>query len=259
MTVSCGAMPGELLAVELFGAPRPAGAAAGREGKLAAAAGGTLVLEEVGELPPELQARLLQALQERALPGGDEGRGAPLDVRLVATTHEDLLEAVQAGRFRQELLYLLDGVSIALPPLRQRGDDVLVLARFFLQRYARALSAAATHFMAEALVALRRHGWPGNIRELEARVRKAVVLCDGALVTPGDLELGPESLAPVVPLAEAKEDFQRRYIDEVLARNGGNRTRTAKDLGVDPRTIFRHLEKIDRRLPGGAPAEGEEP
>ena len=242
--LSCAAAPPELLEAELFGTSR--GASAGREGKLLAARGGTLLLEAVSELTPELQARLQRALQE-GVPGRPGGAaGEPLDVRLVSTTQEDLGEAVRSGRFRADLHDALDGVTIALPSLAQRGDDVLVLARFFLTRYARELGSRARHFTPEALAALRHHAWAGNIRELESRVRKAVVLCEGMLVSPGDLELGPESKAPVVPLAEAKEAFQRRYIDEVLARNGGNRTRTARDLDVDPRTIFRHLEKLDR-------------
>ena len=112
-------------------------------------------------------------------------------------------------------------------------------------------------FAPPALAALRRYPWPGNIRELENRVKKAVVLAEKPVVGPEDLDLGPESLAPVLPLAQAKEEFQKRYINEVLERNAGNRTKTAKDLGVDPRTVFRHLEKLESERRGREPGQDE--
>jgi len=172
---------------------------------------------------------------------------------VIAATHRVLEDEIRAGRFREDLYYRLNVISIALPPLRDRGDDVVVIARFFLARYAREFGSRARGFSAASAVALRKYPWPGNIRELENRVKKAVVLADRPLVTPEDLDLGPETLAPVLPLAQAKEEFQKRYINEVLERNQGNRTRTAKDLGVDPRTIFRHLEKLDAERNGHKP------
>jgi DNA-binding NtrC family response regulator len=132
-----------------------------------------------------------------------------------------------------------------------------VEARWFLQRYAREFVSRARGFTPGALAALRRHAWPGNVRELENRIKKAVVLADRALVSAEDLDLSPEALEPVVPLAQATRDFQRRYVNEVLERNAGNRTKTAKELGVDPRTIFRHLERMEAERRGEPPPEEE--
>jgi transcriptional regulator with GAF, ATPase, and Fis domain len=264
VAVNCGAIPENLLESELFGHVRGAftGAVATRDGKFQAASGGTLFLDEVGDMPPSLQVKLLRALQERTVTRVGDTRPEPVDLRVIAATNKVLEDEIRAGRFREDLYYRLDVVSIVLPPLRDRGDDVLVLARFFLQKYAREFASRARGFAPAAAVALRKYPWPGNIRELENRVKKAVVLCDRPLVAPEDLDLGPESLAPVLPLAQAKEEFQKRYINEVLERNAGNRTKTAKDLGVDPRTIFRHLEKLDAerrglKLPALEPGEEE--
>jgi DNA-binding NtrC family response regulator len=182
----------------------------------------------------------------------------PVDIRILAASHRVLQEEIAAGRFREDLYYRLDVVSIPLPPLRERGEDIVVIARWFLQKFAREMDSRARSFAPAAIAAMRRHGWPGNVRELENRIRKAVVLAEGAVVGAEDLGLGADSLEPILPLAQAKEEFQKRYIDEVLERNGGNRTKTAKDLGVDPRTIFRHLEAV-RRSRGEPPGDEEEP
>jgi transcriptional regulator with GAF, ATPase, and Fis domain len=263
VAVNCGAIPESLLESELFGHVRGAftGAVATRDGKFQAASGGTLFLDEVGDMPPSLQVKLLRALQERTVTKVGDTRPEPVDIRVIAATHQFLEDLIREGRFRDDLYYRLNVISIALPPLRDRGDDVLVMARFFLQRYARELGSHARGFTPPAVLALRKYPWPGNIRELENRVKKAVVLAERPLVTPEDLDLGPESLAPVLPLAQAKEEFQKRYINEVLERNQGNRTKTAKDLGVDPRTVFRHLEKLEAERRGLKPpaAPEEEP
>ncbi|HEX7624713.1 MAG TPA: sigma-54-dependent Fis family transcriptional regulator, partial [Anaeromyxobacteraceae bacterium] len=263
VAVNCGAIPENLLESELFGHVRGAftGAIATRDGKFQAAGGGTLFLDEIGDMPPVLQVKLLRALQERTVNKVGDARSEPVDIRVLAATHQVLEDLIRQGRFREDLYYRLNVISIALPPLRERGDDVVVIARFFLQRYARELSSRARGFTPATAVALRKYGWPGNIRELENRVKKAVVLAEKPLLAPEDLDLGPESLSPVLPLAQAKEEFQKRYINEVLERNAGNRTKTAKDLGVDPRTIFRHLEKLEaerRGLTLPPPGPGEE-
>jgi DNA-binding NtrC family response regulator len=139
--------------------------------------------------------------------------------------------------------------------LRERGEDAPMLAKFFLARATRELSAKVKGFSRQALNAIRHFRWPGNIRQLENRIKKAVVLAEGPLITAEDLELRPEHLDPILPLAQALENFRNGYINDVLERNGGNRTKTAKDLGVDPRTVFRHLEREagerDETLPGG--------
>ena len=144
-------------------------------------------------------------------------------------------------------------VNLHLPPLRERGDDVVLLAKVFLQKYAEEFDSKVKGFTPNALIAIRKYEWPGNIRQLENRIKKAIVLCDKTLIGPEDLDLFPEALNPIMTLSQAREDFQRRYILEVLERNNGNRTKTARDLGVDPRTIFRYLEREpDAPSPGGS-------
>ncbi len=262
IAVNCGAIPESLLESELFGHVKGAftGAVATRPGRFQAAHGGTLFLDEIAEMPPQLQVKLLRALQDRAVTKVGDTRPEPVDIRVVAATNRVIEDEIKKGTFREDLYYRLNVVTIRLPPLRDRGDDVVVIAKYFLQKYARELSSRARGFAPGALVAMRRYAWPGNIRELENRVKKAVVLADVPLVTAEDLDLNPENLDPILPLAQAKEEFQKRYINEVLERNGGNRTKTAKDLDVDPRTIFRHLEKMEAERRGRTPGDdGEAP
>ncbi len=260
VAVNCGAIPESLLESELFGHVKGAftGAVATRMGKFQAANGGTLFLDEVGDMPPALQVKILRALQERAITRVGDTRSEPVDIRIVAATNKVLEDEIREGTFREDLYYRLNVVSIPLPPLRERGEDLVVIAKYFLQKYAKEFGSKVRGFTPAAVVAMRKYAWPGNIRELENRLKKAVVLADRALVSAEDLDLRPEILEPILPLAQAKEEFQKRYISEVLDRNGGNRTKTAKDLGVDPRTIFRHLEKLDAERRGEAPPPDEE-
>lgn len=247
MTINCGAIPENLLETELFGHVKGAftGATATKVGKFQAANGGTLFLDEIGEMPLQLQVKILRALQDRVISKVGDTRSEPLDIRVLAATNKILEEEVKNNNFREDLYYRLNVVTLHLPPLRERGDDLLVLAKYFISQHSREFGSHARGFTPAAAAALRRYSWPGNIRELENRVKRAVILSDKALLGPDDLDLRAENLDPIMPLAQAKEEFQRRYINEVLERNNGNRTKTAKDLGVDPRTIFRHLEKLD--------------
>ncbi|MFL5421203.1 MAG: sigma 54-interacting transcriptional regulator [Myxococcales bacterium] len=245
IAINCGAIPENLLESELFGHAKGAftGAIAARPGKFQAASSGTLFLDEIGEMSPALQVKLLRALQDRAVTRVGETKVEPVDIRIVSATNKDLEAEMNAGRFREDLYYRVNVVHLHLPPLRERGEDAAMLAKFFLGRATRELGAKVKGFSRQALNAVRHFRWPGNIRQLENRIKKAVVLAEGPLITAEDLELRPEQLDPILPLAQAMENFRNRYINEVLERNGGNRTKTAKDLGVDPRTIFRHLEK----------------
>ncbi|HKA90183.1 MAG TPA: sigma 54-interacting transcriptional regulator [Haliangiales bacterium] len=245
VSINCGAIPESLLESELFGHVRGAftGAVANRAGRFHAADRGTLFLDEIGDMPPALQVKILRALQDKTVVRVGDTRPEPLDIRVLAATNRDLEADIKAGRFREDLYYRLNVVGVHLPPLRDRGDDILVIARYLLGRYAADHGDKVKGFNPNAIAAIRKHRWPGNIRELENRLKKAVVLADKALLGPEDLDLRPDELPAVLPLAEAKEKFQRDYINEVLALNNGNRTKTARDLGVDPRTIFRHLEK----------------
>ncbi len=259
IVVNCGAIPENLMESELFGHVRGAftGAVATRAGKFQAAHQGTLFLDEIGELPLGLQVKLLRALQERIVTKVGDTKPDRVDIRVVAATNRDLEAEIKKGAFREDLFYRLNVVNLHLPPLRERGDDTVLLAKFLLQKFAEELNPKVKGFTPNALIAIRKYEWPGNVRQLENRLKKAIVLCDKTLIGPEDLDLFAEALAPIMTLTQAREDFQRRYILEVLERNNGNRTKTARDLGVDPRTIFRYLEKeTDAPAPGG-PGGGE--
>ncbi len=256
VVVNCGAIPENLMESELFGHVRGAftGAVATRQGKFQQADRGTLFLDEIGEMPVTLQVKLLRALQERVVIKVGDSRPERCDIRVVAATHRNLEERIRTGEFREDLYYRLNVVNLHLPPLRERGDDVIVIAKFLLSKYAGEYGAKVKGFTPNALIAVRKYSWPGNVRQLENRIKKALVLCDRSLIGPEDLDLFPEALEPIMSLTQAREDFQRRYILEVLERNNGNRTKTARDLGVDPRTIFRYLEREPAAPePGGVP------
>lgn len=255
VVINCGAIPENLIESELFGHVKGAftGAVASRAGKFQAAGGGTLFLDEIGELPPNLQVKLLRALQERVVFRVGDSKPEKVDIRVVAATNRVLEEEIRNGRFREDLYYRLNVVNIYLPPLRERGDDVIILAKALLSKHAEELSSQVHGFTPQALAAIKRSPWPGNIRQLENRLKKALVLCEKSLLSPEDLDLGEESETAILPLEKAKEEFQRKYVLEVLERNNGNRTKTARDLGVDPRTIFRYLEReANPPPPGGA-------
>jgi transcriptional regulator with GAF, ATPase, and Fis domain len=249
VTINCGAIPENLLESELFGHARGAftGAVTARGGKFQAADRGTLFLDEIGEMPMNLQVKILRALQERTVTRVGETRPEKVDIRIVAATHRDLQERIQQGLFREDLFYRLNVVRLHLPPLRDRGEDVVLIARFLLDRFGEEYGTPRRAFSRDALQAIRRYPWPGNIRQLENHLRKAVILAEGDQITAQDLDLDPDMPTVVRPLAEAREAWQRRYILEALAIHGGNRTRTARDLGVDPRTVFRFLEKESDR------------
>jgi len=194
-------------------------------------------------MPIELQVKLLRAIQEKIVYRVGDTRPEPVDIRILAATNRELEKEIAAGRFREDLYYRLNVVNVELPPLRVRGDDVLVIARYLLSRYSREYDIKVKGLSPNAAVGIRKHSWPGNIRELENRIKKAIVLCESSVIGPDDLGLTGDTLPQILTLAEAKDKFQRDYINEILALNNGNRTKTARDLGVDPRTVFRHLEK----------------
>jgi transcriptional regulator with GAF, ATPase, and Fis domain len=259
VVVNCGAIPENLMESELFGHVRGAftGAIATRSGKFQQASGGTLFLDEIGEMPVALQVKLLRALQERVVNKVGDAKPERVDIRVIAATNRNLEEEIKKSAFREDLYYRLNVVNLHLPPLRERGDDVVLLAKFLLSKYAEELNPKVKGFTPNALIAIRKYEWPGNVRQLENRIKKAIVLCDKTLVGPEDLDLFPETLTSIMTLAQAREEFQRRYILEVLERNNGNRTKTARDLGVDPRTIFRYLEKEPDAPGPGSSGEGD--
>ncbi|MCB9566257.1 MAG: sigma 54-interacting transcriptional regulator [Myxococcales bacterium] len=267
ITVNCGAIPENLIESELFGHIKGAftGAVANQIGKFQAADKGTIFLDEIGELPLAMQVKLLRVLQEKAVQRLGENRAIPLDIRVVAATNRDLQREVAEGNFREDLYHRLNVINVHLPPLRDRGDDVILIARYLVGRYGKEFGREldpSKAFDPSALKALLRFSWPGNIRQLENHIKKALVLADGPTLTARDLDLAIEvpSQDPsgasivevsdlgdeILPLTEARDLWQRSYINRVLALNNGNRTKTARDLGVDPRTIFRHLEKEEK-------------
>jgi transcriptional regulator with GAF, ATPase, and Fis domain len=245
IAVNCGAIPENLIESELFGHVRGAftGAVSATIGKFQAAHNGTLFLDEVGELPQALQVKLLRVLQDSMVTRVGGSRPEKVNVRLITATNRVLADEIRSGRFREDLYYRIAVVSLTLPPLRERGGDIEMLAQYFLKRFAAETSVGVRGFSPEGLKALRKYRWPGNIRELENRVRKAVLFANGPQVTLADLEIPEEDERPVVPLSEARDRFERDYVLEVLRKNRGNRTQTARDLGVEPRTIFRYVER----------------
>ena len=243
VALNCGAIPGELLESELFGHRKGAftGAVRDRKGRLLEANGGTVLLDEIGEMPLPLQVKLLRVLQEGTVTpvGGD--RSTSIDVRFLAATHVDLDQAIADGSFREDLYYRLRVVDVELPPLRDRGDDVLVIARSFL-----AEEEGSWSLSPEAAASLLQHDWPGNVRELKNRIQRACLMADrnDPVLSIADLGLSDQSEVEN-SLADAVEIFKTRLIRETVARCGGNRTEAAKQLDIDPRTIYRHLNRLN--------------
>jgi two-component system, NtrC family, response regulator len=263
--INCGAIPDQLLESELFGHERGAftDAHRTREGKLELAAGGTVFLDEIGELPVLLQVKLLRFLQDRVVErvGGREPR--KVDARVVAATNSDLKTGMAEGRFREDLFYRLSVVTIAVPPLREREDDVRILAEYFLDFYSRHHKRKLRGFTQSALRAVQSHSWPGNVRELENRVHRAVILAQDAYLRPEDLELGDSSPEPTRSLQDVRDDAERELVVAALSRNAGNITRAARDIQVSRPTFHDLLRKhgLDAarfRHPGMPEAEDEE-
>jgi transcriptional regulator with GAF, ATPase, and Fis domain len=247
LAINCGAIPEALLESELFGHRKGAftGADADKTGRIEAANTGTLFLDEIGEMPMNLQVKLLRVLQERVIERIGDVRPRPIDIRVVAATNRDPAEIIERGQFREDLYYRLNEVTILMPPLRDRGEDIVLLAQYFLRKYKEKYGGSARGFTNQAMAALMGYYWPGNVRELENRIKKSTIMSDRALLNPDDLELPEDSKRDILPLAEAQEAFKVDYIRKVLEMNNWNKAQTARDLGVDARTIFRYLEKID--------------
>jgi len=246
VVINCGAIPRDLLESELFGHLKGSftGAIANKIGKFKAADGGTLFLDEIGDMPLELQVKILRVLEEhKVVPVGDT-KTQSVDIRVIAATNKPLEDAIAEGSFREDLFYRLNVITIWLPPLRDRGEDVSLIAKYFLNRYTAEYDRKLKGFSQRALESISKHQWKGNVRELENRIRKAVILADKKMIEPEDLDLNPNEIAPIKPLALAREEFQIDYIKEALKRNNNNRTKAAQVLDVDPRTIFRYLEKM---------------
>jgi two-component system response regulator AtoC len=259
--VNCGALPAELVESELFGHARGAftGAAAAKPGLFEEAEGGTLFLDEVGELPLPAQVKLNRALQEKEIRRVGDTQPVKVDVRVIAATHRDLREEAKAGRFREDLFYRLHVFPVTLPPLRDRADDVPLLAHHFLAKHARALRREVSAFEPEALARLAGYGWPGNVRELENAIERAVAVSAGDPIRVADLPAEvagatPAPMAAVDPaalarlpyreaVAEARDRTSREYLVALLAAFDGNVTRAAERAGLERESLHRLLRK----------------
>jgi DNA-binding NtrC family response regulator len=251
LSVNCGALPENLLESELFGHVRGSftGAVRDKRGLFVAAGAGTFFLDEVGEMTPATQVKVLRVLQEREVVPVGATEAVAADVRIIAATNRDLEEEIRRGTFRSDLYYRLNVITLHLPPLRERREDVPLLAEYFLERIARSRGGMRPRLEPEALAALRLYDWPGNVRQLENALERAAILSsDGVIPASGLPErvtqrnatpLVSDRLPPNPPL----EIIERAYVLWVLQSEGGNRSRTAEVLGIDPSTLYRKLAR----------------
>jgi len=249
VAINCNAIPENLLESELFGHEKGAftGAHIQRKGMIETASGGTLFLDEIGELPPAIQVKLLRFLQEQRLQRVGGRQEIQIDTRLVAATNADLKQMIDAGKFREDLYFRLAVVTIRLLPLRDRGEDVVLLAHEFLQRHAVQTGRTKLVFAPDAVRAIMRYSWPGNVRELQNRVKRAVIMTTGARVTAKDLELerGQDVASSSAPtLRQARENVERELIRQALKRNSGRITSAAAELGISRPTLYELMEKL---------------
>ena len=253
LSLNCGALPEGLLESELFGHVKGSftGAVRDKEGLFVAASAGTFFLDEVGEMSPSTQVKLLRVLQQREVIPVGATEATPVDVRLIAATNRDLERDIEEGRFRRDLFYRLNVITIELPPLRGRQEDIQLLAEHFLAGQAEGDPRGPKKISAKALGILQDYHWPGNVRELENVVERAVVLTAGATIKPEALparlrEAPPEPLVQDRPAANPALDIiERAYIEHVLRAEGGNKTRAAEVLGIDPSTLYRKIKRYD--------------
>ena len=240
IAINCGAIPETLLESELFGHEKGAftGAHIQRCGRIESAEGGTLFLDEIGEISQALQVKLLRVLQERSIERVGGRVEIPVDIRVLAATNLDLQMAMKDGRFREDLYYRLNTVTIPVPPLRERGTDIVMLAKSLLQRYVDEAKKKIVGFSREALLSLEQYHWPGNVRELENRIRRAVTLTDNLQIVPGDLDLEePKDVQAGPTLKEARDTVEKRIIEQTLAKTSGNITKAAMILAVSRPTL----------------------
>jgi two-component system response regulator HydG len=259
IAINCAAMPATLLESELFGHVRGAftDAKKDRQGLFLKADGGTLFLDEIGEMPAEMQAKLLRVLQERKVRpiGGD--KEVSFDTRIVSATNRDLSEEVSEKRFREDLFYRINVITIDVPPLRSRGGDILLLAQFFINKYSKKFGKDVTTMSPEAATKIRDFNWPGNVRELENCIERAVTLTKFSELGSVDL---PESIQNFRPrsividgddpeLFPTLTEMETRYIERVLEAVDWNKSKAARTLGVDRRTLYRKMERLEIKDP----------
>ena len=254
--VNCGAIPESLMESEFFGYKKGAftGALQDREGFFQAANGGTLFLDEVADLPLPMQVKLLRAIQEKKVRMVGSTQEENVDVRIISATHRNLSQMMENGLFRQDLYYRLNVIELKMPPLREMAEDIPQLAASILEKHCRELGTAIPRLSEPAAMALIRHGFPGNVRELENVLERALALCDGSAIESGDLllEASTSSVEDVefvhdgdTPLPEYLESIERKIILDALEKTGNNKTAAAKLLGVSFRTLRYRLERLN--------------
>jgi Nif-specific regulatory protein len=253
VAVNCVALSDQLLESELFGHEKGAftGAHQQKKGLLEVAQGGTIFLDEIGDMKPSLQAKLLRVLQEREFDRVGGTQPIKVDVRVIAATNQDLKAAIRDGRFRKDLFFRLNVVSVTIPPLRERREDIPALAKFFVDRYAKDLKRPRLAIHPKAIEALRQYDWPGNVRELANVIERAVVLASGDTISIDDLTLeaaetnGRSSdMLMLLPFHESVEHFKRLRLQEAIAKAGGSKTKAARALQLQPTYLSRLCKQM---------------
>lgn len=264
VAINCNAIPETLIESELFGYEKGAftGALTQRVGLIETAAGGTLFLDEIGDLPLPVQVKLLRFLQEKRIQRVGGRQEIEVEARVLAATHIDLTKALETGRFREDLYYRLAVVACKLPPLRDRGTDIILLAKDFLKRFGALNERNGLSFNPAAVQAILSHSWSGNVRELQNRVQRAVIMADGQWITEEDLELGPSTPSSATNqggnggnggaagdgaganLREARERLEREMVIVAMERHGGNVSAAAKELGISRPTLYELMNKL---------------
>jgi two-component system NtrC family response regulator len=257
--INCGAIPETLLESELFGHEKGAftGAYTRQEGKLKYADKGTLFLDEIGEMSPKLQAKLLRFLEEKKIQRVGGREDIEIDTRIIAATNTDLNKAMKEGRFREDLFYRISVISIDIPPLRDRGFDIRLLANVFLERYKMMFKKRIKGFSRAALDAIESYSWPGNVRELENKLQRAVIIADSNIIEPHHLDLEGLSETPQekpkkqyegITLKEARRRLEIELIESALERHNGNIKQAAEELGVSRPTLYDLIDKYNLNL-----------
>lgn len=248
VAINCAAIPENLLESELFGYEKGAftGASAQKKGKIEFASGGTLFLDEIGDMPLPLQVKMLRFLQERVVERIGGHTPIPVDVRVLCATHRDLQAMIGEERFREDLYYRVSEVRLAVPPLRERIGDPLLLAHALLRRFVAEHGLGSVRFTQEALDAIEAWDWPGNVREMENRIKRAVILCDANRVTPEDLELSAPARGEAHPLnlRQVREEAEREAVVRALASSDQNISQAARLLGITRPTLYNLLHKF---------------
>jgi len=258
VAINCAAIPANLLESELFGYEKGAftGATKQTQGKIEYADGGTLFLDEIGDLPLELQAKLLRFLQERCIERVGGRQEIPVDVRIVCATHQDLQTQIQDGRFREDLFYRISEISISIPSVKDRDGDALLLAKTFLNRFNLQQQTKHKSFDHQACIAIENHAWPGNVREIESRVKRAVIMADSQHISAEDLEIETKENHTPLNLKVIREDAERKAIVRALTHSNSCISSTAKSLGITRPTLYSMLDKYNLKNIGAC-SEGE--